>query len=157
IVDQSPRAGLLKDQHGLLTGALEFSERTAGEVAVPRAGLTVVSIDTTPAQVERVVARTGFSRYPVTDDAEEIIGYLHLKDVLYADEAEYHRPVPSKRIRALVTVHPEDEVEDVLAAMQGSGAHLARVVDGAGVSGVVFLEDVLEELVGQVSDESTRR
>ncbi len=157
IVDQSRRAGLLEDQHGLLTGALEFSERTAGEVAVPRSRLTVVTSTASPADLERIVARTGFSRFPVADNGGELLGYLHLKDVLYADEANYHRPVPSKRVRALVTVSADDEVEDVLAAMQGSGAHLARVVDGEGITGVVFLEDVLEELVGQVSGESPRR
>jgi CBS domain containing-hemolysin-like protein len=54
-------------------------------------------------------------------------------------------------------VHADDEVEDVLATMQRTGAHLARVVDSQGaVSGVVFLEDVLEELVGEVSDPRAR-
>jgi len=65
--------------------------------------------------------------------------------------------VPLKRVRSLATVRSSDEVEDVLATMQQSGAHLARVVDPEGdVSGVVFLEDVLEELVGEVTDFSQR-
>ncbi|GMA88592.1 hypothetical protein GCM10025868_38420 [Angustibacter aerolatus] len=99
----------------------------------------------TPADVERLVARTGFSRFPVVDPAGDLTGYLHLKDVLYADDERYEQPVPEKRVRSLVTVAAGDEVEDVLAAMQRSGAHLARVVDGGEVTGVVFLEDVLEE------------
>ena len=111
----------------------------------------------TPADVERLVARTGFSRFPVVDASGAVVGYLHLKDVLYADDERYDQPVPAKRVRSLVTVSSEDEVEDVLATMQRSGAHLARVVEDDEVTGVVFLEDVLEELVGEVRDETRRQ
>jgi len=111
----------------------------------------------TPAQVERLVARTGYSRFPVVQDGE-VAGYLHLKDLLYAEEnGRYEVPVPDKRIRALVSVAATDEVEDALAAMQRAGSHLARVVDRDGVpTGVVFLEDILEQLVGEVRDATQR-
>ena len=112
----------------------------------------------TPDDVERLVAKRGFSRFPVVDRNGGLTGYLHLKDILYADDERHDQPVPTKRIRSLVTVSAGDDVEDVLSAMQRSGAHLARVVDAAGaVSGVVFLEDVLEELVGEVRDETRRQ
>lgn len=157
IVAESRREGLLGEQHGLVVGALEFSDRDAGDVAVPLAALICVESGATPAQVERLVARTGFSRFPVLDAGGDPVGYLHLKDVLYADDERHDQPVPSKRVRSLVTVPADDDVENVLAAMQRSGAHLARVVDAAGaVTGVVFLEDVLEELVGEVRDETRR-
>jgi CBS domain containing-hemolysin-like protein len=66
--------------------------------------------------------------------------------------------VPDKRVRSLVSVRCEDEVEDALAAMQRSGAHVARVLGEAGeVVGVLFLEDVLEELVGEIHDITRRR
>ncbi len=157
IVDQSRREGLLDDEHRLISGALQFSERTAGEVAVPLEQLVSIPTPATPAEVEKLVARTGFSRFPVLSSTDELTGYLHLKDVLYATDQRYLEPIPAKRIRALVTVSPTDEVADVLAAMQRSGAHLARVVQGNQVRGVVFLEDVLEELVGEVRDETQRR
>ena len=65
--------------------------------------------------------------------------------------------MPSWRARALVPVRARDEVEDVLAAMQRTGAHLGRVQDESGtVLGVVFLEDILEELVGEVNDAMQR-
>jgi len=156
IVAESRREGLLGDEHGLVVGALEFSDRDASDVAVPLETLACVTDGATPADVERLVARTGFSRFPVLADGD-LSGYLHLKDVLYADAERHDEPVPLKRIRSLVTVQATDDVEDVLAAMQRSGAHLARVVDENGrVSGVVFLEDVLEELVGEVRDETRR-
>ena len=157
IVTVSRREGLLGDEHELLVGALEFSDRDAGDVAVPIGALVCVADGATPADVERLVARTGFSRFPMQDSAGDLSGYLHLKDVLYADDERHELPVPAKRIRSLVTVTASDDVEEVLAAMQRSGAHLARVVDATGsVSGVVFLEDVLEELVGEVLDENRR-
>lgn len=157
IVSQSRREGLLGEQHDLVVGALEFSDRDAGDVAVPLASLVCVAEGATPADVERLVARTGFSRFVVKDGTGDLAGYLHLKDVLYADDERHDQPVPSKRIRSLVTVKAGDDVEEVLSAMQRSGAHLARVVDDADkVSGVVFLEDLIEELVGEVRDETRR-
>jgi CBS domain containing-hemolysin-like protein len=156
IVAESRREGLLGDAHELVAGALEFSERSAREVAVPVAELVTVSMGVSPADVEKVVSRTGFSRFPVVDGDGMLSGYLHLKDVLYADDERYELPVPAKRVRSLVTVSAGDEVEDVLATMQRSGAHLARVVEGDQVTGVVFLEDVLEELVGVIRDETRR-
>ena len=158
IVAASHREGLIEsDRHGLTRRALEFSDRVAGDVAVSLDQLVTLTFGATPDDVERLVARHGFSRFVITDEAGEVAGYLHLKDVLYADDAMRRAPVPLKRVRSLATVQSGDEVEDVLATMQLSGAHLARVVDHeGGVSGVVFLEDVLEELVGEVTDSSQR-
>ncbi|SDN71656.1 Hemolysin, contains CBS domains [Actinomyces ruminicola] len=177
IVERSTAEGVLDDETGLLSGALEFSEETAGSVMVPVAALITLSSRCTPEDVEHAVAATGYSRFPVVRAAPSaagpaaepapgsaadrpdagIIGYLHLKDVLYAEDAERSEPVPSWRVRALVPVRADDEVEDVLASMQRSGAHLGRVEDETGTTlGVVFLEDILEELVGEVHDAMQR-
>ncbi|MHB1064272.1 MAG: hemolysin family protein [Georgenia sp.] len=157
IVERSQAEGVLQDDLGLLTGAIEFSERTAQEVMVPTADLVTLPTGCTPEEVEREVARTGFSRVPLVDVDGALAGYLHVKDVLYAEGEERARPVPAWRIRALAPVRPDDGVEAALAAMQGSGAHLARVGgNGPGVVGVVFLEDILEELVGEVRDSMQR-
>lgn len=158
IVAESHRQGLIEsDRHGLARRVLEFSDRVAGDVAVPLSALVTLSLGATPDDVERLVAKHGFSRFAITDAAGDVAGYLHLKDILYADDAQHSVPVPLKRVRRLATVQSGDEVEDVLAVMQRTGAHLARVVDPEGaVTGVVFLEDVLEELVGEVTDGSQR-
>jgi CBS domain containing-hemolysin-like protein len=158
IVAESHREGLIEaDRHGLARRVLEFSDRVAGDVAVPLSSLVTLSFGATPDDVERLVAKCGFSRFVITDPAGEVAGYLHLKDILYADEVQRSAPVPLKRVRSLATVRSGDEVEDVLATMQLSGAHLARVVGPEGsVNGVVFLEDVLEELVGEVTDTDRR-
>ncbi len=158
MVAESRREGLLDDEeHGLLTGALELAARPAADVMEPVASLVTVPAGATPEEVERLVARTGFSRLPVRGESGDLAGYLHVKDLLFADDETYTRPVPPRRVRALVSVPADEDVEDVLVAMQRAGAHLARVVDPAGATvGVVFLEDVLEELVGEVRDATQR-
>jgi CBS domain containing-hemolysin-like protein len=158
IVAESRREGLLDDEeHGLLTGALELSARPAVDVMVPVGSLVTVPAAATPEDVELVVGRTGFSRLPVRDEAGSLTGYLHVKDLLFADDETYTRPVPPRRVRALVSVPEHEDVEDVLVAMQRAGAHLGRVVSPDGDTvGVVFLEDVLEELVGEVRDATQR-
>ncbi|KGN39340.1 hemolysin family protein [Knoellia subterranea] len=158
IVSESHKEGLVEpEQYGLLGAALEFSDKDAGDVGVPVDQLITVDTETTPDAIERLVARHGFSRFPVVDAGGTLSGYLHLKDVLFADEEERLQPVPSKRIRRMANVRRSDEVESVLATMQRTGSHLARVVaDDGEILGVVFLEDVIEELVGEVTDSSQR-
>lgn len=158
IVAESQREGLLQDgQSARVHDALEFTDRVAADVAVPADELVTLRVGATPEEVERLVAKYGYSRYPMLDRQGVIAGYVHLKDVLDADGPTYTQPVPPRRIRRLATVSPQDEVEQVLLTMQRSGAHLARVLDGSDqVLGVVFLEDVLEELVGEVADATQR-
>lgn len=158
IIDESHREGLVGTEHYARMGAaLEFSDKDAADVAVGLRSLVTVTTETTPAQIERLVAKHGFSRFPVVDSTGVPFGYLHLKDVLYAVDGGRDEPVPSKRVRRLATVRAADEVEAVLATMQETGAHLARVVGEDGVvAGVVFLEDILEELIGTVVDAAQR-
>jgi CBS domain containing-hemolysin-like protein len=156
IVERSAAEGLIEDTQGLITSSIEFSDRTAGDVMVRPDALISVAADSTPADVERLVARTGFSRFPVLSPEGEPTGYVHLKDVLYADEASREHPVPTWRVRSFAVVAPGDEVEDALAAMQRSGSHLARVEEAGETVGIVFLEDILEELVGEVRDAMQR-
>ncbi|MCT1557383.1 hemolysin family protein [Helcobacillus massiliensis] len=156
IVDESRREGLLVDDQGLLAGAINFSDHTAREVMVPMEEVVTVPYGVTHAEFEDIVAETGFSRIGVRNDAGDLVGYLHLKDVILppdASDADYRRVISPGRVRAVVSVADDDEIEEALRAMQYNGAHLARV-DSAGARsvGAVFLEDVLEELVGEVKD-----
>ena len=157
ILAESRREGLIEDHQGLVTGALAFASRDAGEAAVPLADLVVLPVAATPAEVERTVAQTGYSRFPVSERDGELVGYLHLKDILGAKDGERDEPVSRRRLRDLATVGAGDDAEDVVAVMQRTGAHLARVVDAdQALLGVVFLEDMLEQLVGEVRDASRR-
>ena len=160
IVSQSTHEGVLSDASGTLAAAMEFTDKKASDVAVPLAQLVSLPATTTPLEIERAVAKHGFSRYVIVDDEAMPIGYVHLKDILRAADAPDEKvdaPIPSKRIHHLVPVQETTDLEDVLAAMRRTGRHLARVRDASGeTTGVVFLEDIIEELVGEVED-ATRR
>ncbi|MDR3107461.1 MAG: CNNM domain-containing protein, partial [Bifidobacteriaceae bacterium] len=148
IVHHSTEVGVLPDADGLISGSLEFSTKTAGDVMVAAGDLVTVSERVTPQELESRVAKTGFSRFPVVGADGALTGYLHIQDVLDLTGADRRdAPVPSGRIRPLVSAEAGDEVEDVLATMRLTGSHLVAVP-----AGVVFMEDVLEELVGEVKD-----
>lgn len=158
IVAHSTREGVLTDNTGALSAAFEFSEKQVKDIAVGMPKLVSLSEAATPAEVERAVAQHGFSRYVLLNDGGEPTGYLHLKDVIDLEDAgEFHEPVPPKRIRQLISIFRDTDLEDALAMMRRSGVHLARVFDEHGATqGVLFLEDIIEELVGEVQD-ATRR
>ncbi|CEA08598.1 Hemolysin C [Arthrobacter saudimassiliensis] len=153
IVQESTRHGLVADDSGVISGALEFSTQTAGDVMVPLADLVTLRTDSTPAEFEKAVARTGFSRFVLVDPAGNLTGYMHLKDVMAVPAEAYGQPITENRVRTLANLQVGDGVEDALAVMQRTGSHLARVLgpDG-GTRGVLFLEDVIEELVGEIRD-----
>jgi CBS domain containing-hemolysin-like protein len=158
IVAQSTREGVLQDSTGALSAAFEFTTKKAKDVAVGMAQLVSLPEDATPADVERAVAQHGFSRYILLNADDEPSGYVHLKDVIDVDEDEFMEPVPPKRIRQLISIYLATDLEDALATMRRSGVHVARVFDETGATrGVLFLEDIIEELVGEVQDATRRR
>jgi CBS domain containing-hemolysin-like protein len=158
IVAESTKEGVLTDDYGQLNAAFEFSAKKVKDISVGMSDLVSLSEAATPADVERAVAQHGFSRYVLVDDAGEPTGYLHLKDVIdLEDPVEFTEPVPPKRIRQLISIARGTDLEDALAAMRRSGVHLSRVFDETGATrGILFLEDIIEELVGEVQD-ATRR
>jgi CBS domain containing-hemolysin-like protein len=159
IVATSTREGVLTDTTGTLNNAFEFTTKKVRDSLVPMAKLITLPEDATPEDVERSVAQHGFSRYVLVDDDGKPSGYLHLKDVIdLDDEDEFSEPVPPKRIRKLISVFRGADLEEALAKMRGSGSHLGLVFDeNGGAEGVLFLEDIIEELVGEVQDATRRR
>ena len=158
IVAQSQREGVLRDTTGTLRAAFEFTEKQVSDIAVTMGSLVTLDEAATPFDVERAVAQNGFSRYVLVDDRGEPTGYLHLKDVIDLDPDEYSDPVPPKRIRQLISIYERTELEDALATMRRAGVHVARSFDEQGTTrGVLFLEDIIEELIGEVQDATRRR
>lgn len=157
LVEESRGEGLLaEDQYDRLAGALGFTEKTVAEVTMPPESLATVRRGSTGAEVEALCAATGYSRFPVVDGPEgqeELIGYLHIKDVLEPDEARRQRPVADRWVRPFATVQQDALLHDALEDLQRRGAHMARVVDADGSTlGIAALEDVIEELVGEIRD-----
>jgi CBS domain containing-hemolysin-like protein len=154
LLDQSREGGLLDAaDHDLLTGALTLEDRDTRSVLIPRAELAVLAPDDDGLVVEQLAATTGFSRFPVLV-GDELTGYVHLKDVLVAEGepdvrvADITRPLPR--------VDATTDLRTTLQTMQADRAQLAAVVDEGRVLGVVALEDILEELVGEIRDSAHR-
>lgn len=157
IVEHSTREGVLSDTSGALSNTFEFTEKKVRDVSVAPKDLVLFSEEVTPREIEQAVAKHGFSRYPLTGENDEIVGYVHLKDVIDLRDDEVDEPIPAKRIRTLISLPATMELEDALASMKRVGAHMARSFDRSGkLVGVLFLEDILEELVGEVQDATQR-
>ena len=155
IVAESKRVGMLSDDSGTLTNAFEFTTKKAGDLLVPLGDLVTLPVTVTPRQVEEAVARHGHSRYALVDQPGSLKGYLHFKDVIAVAGDALDRRVPERSVRRMASVAAAADAEDVLARMRQSGAHLAEVTDeGGAVLGVLFLEDIVEELIGEVHDAS---
>lgn len=155
IVEVSKAAGVLNADVGLISSALEFSDYVAGDVMVPVAQLATVPPYVTPEEIEEAVAQTGYSRYPVCGE-EGMIGYVHIKDILDVAVSRRSQTIPAWKIRQIIAVDADDEVESALRTMQHGGSHVAAVTRNGHVIGVLFLEDILEELVGEVRDAMQR-
>jgi CBS domain containing-hemolysin-like protein len=150
IVEESQREGTLVDDSGTITAAFEFTEKKVADVEVPMQDLVLLPADPTPRQVQAAVSESGYSRYVIRGGAAPHT-YLHLKDVL--DLTDLDAPIPADRIRDLPAVEAAAELEDALAQIRSQNAHVARVIGASGATtGVLFLEDIIEELIGEVQD-----
>jgi CBS domain containing-hemolysin-like protein len=158
LIADSSREGLLDSQeHRRLTQTLSTRERTVADVLVPISRLTTVPAEPTLGDIERAVAQTGFSRFPLSrresGGERQLVGYLHVKDVLELLGRPSDTPVPPGSARPLPEVQSTAKLDEALALLRRSGSHLARVVDPDGsTEGVVALEDLVEEYVGTVRD-----
>ncbi len=154
LVEESRGEGLLEEEeYGRLTGALGFADKQVSAVVLPTASLTTISRGATASDLESLCAATGFSRFPVTNEDGSLMGYLHIKDVLETEQSRRVQVIDDKSIRPLAGVRTTDPLHDALETLQRRGAHMARVVDDSGqVVGLITLEDVIEELVGEIRD-----
>lgn len=157
-VEESHREGLLSEEkEHLVTGTLHFDSRLAKRILVPLNALVTIAPDAQAGDVEKIVSKTGFSRLPVMEKTGEIKGYVHIKDILQLEDASQKMPIPKKIIRPLARVKENDTLRTVLAKMQKAGTHMAVVMGSKNNPlGVAMLEDALEELVGEIRDESQK-
>jgi CBS domain containing-hemolysin-like protein len=159
MVDEATELDVLEeDDRELIHSIFEFNETVVREVMIPRTDMVTVDASVTVQQAMSLFLRTGVSRVPVTDgEVDEVVGILYLKDVVRlvheGDEKANSVTVRSLAREALFV--PESKKADsLLQQMQLESNHLAMVVDEyGGIAGLVTLEDLLEELVGEISDE----
>jgi CBS domain containing-hemolysin-like protein len=156
IINDIAREGLLEDfQQRLLSGALGIRERDAGDVMVPRVEMVSLPLTATPAAFEQVVLQTGHSRIPVfAGDMDHVVGFFHAKDLLKVDPADRDKPLANELVRPMLVVPESRKVQPLLLDMRRERRHFALVVDEhGGTAGIVTIEDVVEELVGEIRDE----
>jgi CBS domain containing-hemolysin-like protein len=143
-------------EHDLLAGALEFRDRTAGSLMIPRARMVTAPRSTSVGDIEGIVAATGHTRIPVWGSVpDDILGFVHAKDLLKLGTSARDEPVPLESIRKMLVVSADRPVRGLMRVMRRARIHMAIVEDGEGrVLGLLTLEDVLESLVGDIRDET---
>jgi CBS domain containing-hemolysin-like protein len=159
LVRRSAEVGTLERQTAtLLTRTLGFAGRTAADVMTPRVRMHVLRSEQTAADLIALTRRTGHSRFPVTDgDLDDIAGVVHVKSAV-AVPRERRDDVPVAALMSEALRVPDTvRLDPLLVALRDFGLQLAVVVDEyGGTAGVVTLEDLVEELVGEVADEHDR-
>ena len=154
IVDESTITGHLTDTSGILAASFDFAGLTVADIMVSADEIIHLPARTTVRQVQENVREHGYSRYIVRGPNDDLAGYIHIKDLLDAEQISDHdAPIPESVIRPISTASPEDALESTLAAMREQGNHVFGAVDASGrILGFIFLEDILEELIGEVTD-----
>ncbi|MGE2817864.1 hemolysin family protein [Mycobacterium heidelbergense] len=160
MIAESVSEGLLDpEEHSRLTRALQIGSRVVGDVAVPLADVRALSVDAAGSgpkvgAVERALAQTGYSRFPVTARDGKFVGYLHIKDVLTLND-DPETVIDLALVRPLPRVPTSLPLADALSRMRRSNSHLALVTNGSGdVIAMVAMEDLVEDLVGSMRDAS---
>jgi CBS domain containing-hemolysin-like protein len=156
IIQASTEEGSLSDDTAeLLLRAVELGERRVSEVMVPRPDVVWVAADEPLVAVRATSRRSGFSRFPVHGaDGDDVVGTIHIKDLLRVD-ADVHDTIPVGDLADDALVVPESHtLRRLLADLRQRRRTFAVVVDEyGGVAGIITLEDVLEEIVGEIEDE----
>ena len=163
LVEQSQEGGALEQQDAdMLDAVFEFSEKNAREVMTPRTEMVGLDAGSTLAEVLATVQESGFSRYPVYEDSiDDIVGIVLAKDLLPLLAARMTSGAPHSEgfslrtiMRPVHVIPGSREVEDVLGDFKQMKEHMAVVLDEyGGTAGLVTMEDLLEELVGEILDE----
>jgi len=156
IVAESAEGGLIEDdEEEIIRNIFDFSERTVGQVMTPRRKVQSLSIDCPQDELIKIITQSHHSRFPIYEgDPDHIVGILHLKDLIRLT-LRPNGPFDLRLILRTAPEVPEDfRVDRLLAAFKNEKLHMAIVRDEfGGVAGVVTLEDLVEEVVGEVRDE----
>jgi CBS domain containing-hemolysin-like protein len=158
IIEESQEGGMLRGESGrILRELFEFGDLTAGEVMVPRVMLAGIEAGTGPEQLSRIVRANPHTRYPIfSGDLDNIIGSLHIKEALRLLVAE--KPVSARDARPLPYVPGPTPLDEVLSVMRRYRAQMAVVMDQhGGTAGLVTMEDLFEEVVGDIEEGYGRR
>ncbi len=153
--DPNEEAAQEEEERRLITSVLEFSETIVREVMVPRTDMVTIGLDATSDKALDVVIEHGYSRVPVTGEGtDDIVGFVYAKDLLRIMDRGTGPQLVTELMRPVYFVPETKRVSDLLRDMQAGKVHMAVVVDEfGGTAGLVTIEDLIEELVGEIVDE----
>ena len=158
IVQESQAGGMLRGESGsILRELFEFGDLTAGQAMVPRVQLVGIAVGTEPDELRAIVRASAHTRYPIyAGDLDNILGTLHIKEVLR--HLVSNRTVTARDARPVPYVPGPMPLDEVLATMRRSRAQMAVVMDQhGGTAGLVTMEDLFEEVVGEIEEGRGRR
>ena len=153
---QQSETDLDAEEKSMLSGVLEVSETQVRDVMVPRSHMVVIDIEEDFDAILKVIVESGHSRFPVIgEDRDEVLGILLAKDLLRYFGVDGADQVPLRKLLRPAAVIPESKrLNALLREFRASHNHMAIVVDEyGGVAGLLTIEDVLEEIVGEIDDE----
>lgn len=154
IVDEAEQGGGIdKEESSLIRSAIAFNELEAVDIFTPRTDVEAVQVDTPKEQIAEIFARTGYSRLPVYQDTkEQIIGILYQKD--FHNQISHSQNQVGDYLKPAVFITKNMKIKDLMNELRQKQQHIAVIIDEFGsMSGIVTLEDILEELVGDIWDE----
>jgi CBS domain containing-hemolysin-like protein len=145
---------LEEDQQEMIRGVVELSDTTVKEIMVPRTDTVFLSADASREELLKCISESEHSRFPVYQDTvDQVIGILHVKDVLKALVSDKPFNI-NELVRKPFFVPVSKHIDDLLRELRRKKVHIAIVVDEyGGVSGIVSMEDILEEIIGDIQDE----
>ena len=146
---------LTPDERRVLSDVFSATDRLISEVMVPRADVDFLAGTTTLDDAARQVMSMPHSRYPVTgDDIDDVLGFVHVRDLLSAVDRPAQARTLADIIRPIIAVPGTKPLMSTMMELRRAGVHLALVVDEyGGTDGIVTIEDLVEELVGEIQDE----
>ncbi len=152
--DSEANDALSDDEKNLLKNMIHFGELTVNDIMVPRTDILAVSADADVEEWKRYVIDIGHTRIPVYEESlDKVTGFVHVKDLFLHVASDLPFDI-NRVLRELLFVPPSMRIVDLLMKMRVSGCHIAIVVDEyGGTDGLVTMEDLFEELVGEIQDE----
>lgn len=156
LINAGEEEGIIeKGDRELIQSVMAFGDKTVREVLTPRPDIVAISQDATLEELRQLVISEQYSRIPVFEkDIDTILGFVHVRDMFERDK-EVRERTPVRAILRPIRAVPETKpVNDLLKEMQDDGTHMAVVVDEYGsTAGIVTMEDMVEEIVGEIHDE----
>ena len=156
IIDEISVDGILEEnEQRLVKSALDFDEKDAENILIPRVDMITLRLDTPAVTVKDIIIAEGYSRYPVSGSGvDDVVGILSAKDFWKVYLRDGNKVKLADIMKPPIFISPQTKISDALSQMQKSKTHMAMVSDEfGGIMGLVALEDILEELVGEIWDE----